>query len=69
MTKEKAIADATKLAKKFKLTIAVVNDPISNNAESDPDGPWGYCPANAKDTNGKFILFRWAEETIIINPA
>ena len=69
MTKENAIAAAQKIANKGKIRMAVVNDPISNNAEDDSDGPWGYCPESAKDASGKFILFRWAVETIIVKPA
>jgi hypothetical protein len=66
MTKENAIAAATKIAKSKNITMAVVKDTIVNNAESDPTGPWGYCPDDSKDYHGKFILYPWAEEVIII---
>lgn len=68
MTKEQAIVEATKLAKKTEMEMAVVNDPISNNPEEEPTGPWGYCPNSARRVDGKFILFPWATETIVINP-
>ncbi len=68
MTKENAIVAATKIANQNKMVMAVVNDPISNNLEEEPDGPWGYCPAEAK-RDGKFLLFPWATETILVKPS
>lgn len=72
MTKEQAIAAATKIAKKENMVMAVANDPIANNVEEDPSGPWGYSPHCARHTDGrmkgKLILMPWAEEEIIINP-
>lgn len=67
MTKENALAEAKKVAKKSKLKMVIVNDPIANNAEDAPDGPWGYCPAIARQPNGKLTLYPWAVEIIPVN--
>ena len=64
MTKERAISEATKDANKKNLVMVVCNDPISNNIEEEPEGPWGYCPEPAQS-----LLYRWAEETIVIRPS
>ena len=68
MTKENAIAAAQKIANQTQMVMAVANDPISNNREEEPEGTWGYCPADAK-MNGKLVLFPWASEIILIKPA
>jgi hypothetical protein len=68
MTRERAIQEATKLAKRNNMTMVAVNDPIANNLEDEPDGPWGYCPDIARGENGKLMLFPWAEEVITISP-
>lgn len=62
MTKEDAIQEATETANRENLVMVVANDPISN--AEDESGPWGYCPSNAR-----FLLFRWAVETITICPS
>ena len=70
MTKEAAIAEAIKIAKKENMVMAVANDPIAN--AEDESGPWGYCPNCARHTEGHckgdLILYPWAEETIIVHP-
>lgn len=72
MTKEAAIAEATKIAKDKNLVMVVVKDPISNNPEDEPEGPWGYCPNYGRYQEGRMkgqlILMPWAEEEIIIYP-
>jgi len=68
MTKENAIAEATKIAKAQRLVMAVCNDAISNNIEEEPDGPWGYCADMARRPDGKFLLYPWATEIIKISP-
>ena len=72
MTKEQAIKAATNIAKTENMVMAVANDPIANNVEEDPSGPWGYCPNCARHTEGHtkgdLIWFPWAEEIIIIDP-
>ena len=68
MTKENALREATKIANKEKMDMAVYNDPISNNPEDSPDGPWGYCLNCARGDDGKLIIGRWAVETIVIRP-
>jgi len=72
MTKEAAIAEATRIAKKENIVMVVANDPISNSPEEEPDGPWGYCPNHARHKEGlrkgDLILYPWAVEEIIINP-
>ena len=72
MTKERALKEAQKIANTKKIVMVVVNDPISNNMEDEPDGPWGYCPYNARHTTGplrgKLILYPWTEEEVIVNP-
>lgn len=47
MTKAKAIELAKVEAKKAKVEIVVVDAPIEN--AEDESGPFGYCPAEAKD--------------------
>lgn len=63
MTKEAAIEAATKIATEQGIPMAVCNDPISNNIEEEPDGPWGYCPQGKPET----LLYRWSVEKIYIN--
>jgi hypothetical protein len=73
MTKERALKEAQILANKKRLVMAVACDSIVNNAEEEPDGPWGYCPSCARIREGcqagNLILFPWATEIIILNPA
>ena len=63
MTKEDALREATQIVNQKNIVMVVCNDPISNNVEDEPDGPWGYCP-----NGSQHLLFRWAVETIIIRP-
>ena len=72
MTKEQAIIEATKIANRENMVMAVVIDPIINHQDEEPTGPWGFCPNDARHQagmrKGDFILYPWAEETILIRP-
>ena len=68
MTKEQALKDAKKIANKEKIEMVVFEDSISNNIEDEPEGPWAYCPNQARGENGKIIIGRWATEEIIVKP-
>jgi hypothetical protein len=73
MTKERALKEAQEIATKNNIVMVVCNDPISNNPEDEPDGPWGYCPNDARHQaglrQGDLILFPWADEEVVIRPA
>ena len=68
MNLQDCIAAATKEAKKNKIVMVVVNDPIANNVEDEPEGPYGYCPACAVRPDGKLILYPWGVIERTINP-
>lgn len=60
MNKEQAVKEATKIAKRDKMSMAVVNAPIENAEEN---GYYGYCSVEAVS-----ILFRWGTVEVVINP-
>lgn len=72
MTKEQALKEAQNIANTKRIVMVVVNDPISNNLEEEPSGPWGYCPNDARHQDGMkkgdLILYPWADEEIVVNP-
>ena len=61
MTYEQAIVGAKKAAKESGLPIAIINDPVVNNSEEEPEGPYGYCPELAVH-----LLHRWGTVVGII---
>ena len=61
MSYNEAVKEAVKIANKEKMQMVAVHAPIEHAEEES--GPYGYCPAMAKD-----ILYRWGTIVYIADP-